>query len=289
MRENSLEVVMCCLPQDLPVARIAIDGIEEYICTKSISIVTKANSFKECRRVLGGGVELLDERDLSGGVSFEELRARRDIEGFPKRVGWYFQQLVKLGFSLRQNDSKYYLIWDCDTVPLRPIDFFSTDGHPMYVLSQENHPPYLETFKRLFGYLPQYIGSFISQHMVIDKTIAREMLHELANRHPHERSWSSAIMNNLAPIASTSLFSEYETYGYYALSKYPEKMAFRELKWLREGAAYTNTTSPSPKQLSKLSEIYDYAAFESWHLSRFQRRSNGLVNLVRRIPRMWSK
>jgi hypothetical protein len=261
------DTVMCCIPRDLAIARLAVDGVAKNVKTKKILILTRASAFAACRNVLGEDVDLIDERDCTGGMSLEQLCKRGDIYGFPKRASWYFQQFVKLGYSLLGSSDGYYLIWDCDTIPLRPIAFFTEDGRPLYTMAEENHAPYFDTYERLFGYRPEYTGSFISQHIMVNSAIAREMIRDISQRHAEAPSWSWAIINNLARVKSGSLFSEYETYGNYVKSKYPDRIASRHLEWLREGAAYAKSVNPTPRQLNELAEKYDYAAFENWHLS----------------------
>jgi hypothetical protein len=267
---KDIEVIMCCLPRDLPIARLAVDGVRRYVSSGKISLATNPTAFAECRRVLGNDVELLDEREISGGMTLEQLQELH-IDGFPSRAGWYLQQMVKLGYALIGSPSEYYLIWDCDTVPLRRLNLFEADSRPLYTMADERHSPYFDTYERLFGYKPDYIGSFISQHMVVNKAIAREMFAELEARYPKERSWSWAIMNNLASVKSLSLFSEYETYGYYAATRYPEKVIFRRLPWIRDGALHT--INPTERQLKKLSRQYYFAAFESWQFKEAQLRT----------------
>lgn len=90
-------------------------------------------------------------------------------------------------------------------------------------------------------------------------------------------------MNNLAPIKSISLFSEYETYGNYVRSKHPDTIGFRQLKWLREGATRLNSIRPTPEQLQELSRDYYFAAFETWQLGRLSKLGRRAYNLIRRI------
>jgi len=252
---------MCCLPRDLPIARLAVDGVRRYVSSGKICIATHPNAFAECRRMLGDEVELIDECKISGGMTINQLRELR-VEGFPARAGWYLQQMAKLGYATVGAPDEHYLIWDCDTVPLRKIDLFDSNKRPFFTMSDERHPPYLDTYKNLFGYKPDYIGSFISQHMVVNKGIAREMLSEIEARNPKDGSWSWAIMKNLAPEKSLSLFSEYETYGYYLATRHSDKFKSRRLSWLRNGAL--ETVSPTAGELKKLSRKYYFAAFESW-------------------------
>lgn len=280
-----LDVVTCCLPRDLPVASVAIEGIRRHLSPGSISVIAPPQAFPELRQRLGTDVQLLDERDLSGGLTIKHLRAMTEIEGFPGRAGWYLQQLVKLGYALHTDSSGHYLIWDSDTVPLRAIEFFTADGHPVYTLADEQHAPYFDTYESLFGYRPPYIGSFISQHMIIDRAIARTMLGEIHSRFPDASSWSEAIMRNLAPVRSYSLFSEYETYGNYLQTRYPGKFSLRRLPWIREGAAVTGTTTPTPQELQRLAHDYYFAAFEYWHLPNANSLSTRVGKLLNRVVR----
>jgi len=118
---------MCCLPRDLPIARLAVDGVRRYVSSGKICIATHPNAFAECRRMLGDEVELIDECKISGGMTINQLRELR-VEGFPARAGWYLQQMAKLGYATVGAPDEHYLIWDCDTVPLRKIDLFDIKG-----------------------------------------------------------------------------------------------------------------------------------------------------------------
>jgi hypothetical protein len=263
---KKLEVVTCSIPRDLPLTCLALNRIKKFFDVSTISVVMPFSAFPEGRRLLGSDVELLDERDLAGGLSLADLQTRTRIHGFPARAGWYMQQLVKLGFAFHGDPDGYYLIWDCDTIPLRSLDFFTADDRPIYTLADEKHAPYFQTYERLLGTPPPWQGSFISQHMIVKRKVAREMLEEIAARHPLHLSWNWAIMDNLAPVESLSLFSEYETYGNFVHSRYPASIAFRRLPWLRDGSIHAGTTKPSEKQLDKLARQYYFAAFEAWQL-----------------------
>ena len=284
---SNIEVVMCCVPRDLRIARLAVGGIRKYVSGGPLTIVTRKDAFAETRKALNGDVNLVDERELLGGMSIEQLKLLYTYEGFPSRAGWYLQQIAKLGYCFVAEQDKHYLIWDCDTVPLRRLELFTADGRPLYTLADERHLPYFDTYEKLFVYKPDYIGSFISQHMVIDKGIAREMLGEIATRHPTEKSWSWAIMNNLAKVKSLSLFSEYETYGYYATTRHESSVAFRRLPWIRDGALYT--ADPTKRQLRRLSKQYYFVAFESWQFeqARTQNREGSIYRRMIRLAKRW--
>jgi hypothetical protein len=49
--------------------------------------------------------------------------------GRPVQVGWYLQQFLKMGAARHVAGlSDYYLLWDSDMVPLKPMQWFVT-GH----------------------------------------------------------------------------------------------------------------------------------------------------------------
>ena len=92
----------------------------------------------------------------------------------------------------------------------------------------------------------------------------------------HE-SWAWKIMRHLEGT-TRNLFSEYETLGHFIKNHYAERAVYRKLAWLRDGAL--KTAVPSQKDLTRLSQHYDFVAFES--------RQMPLRRLVRTV-RSWFK
>jgi len=180
---------------------------------------------------------------------------------FPRAAGWYFQQLLKLQFAFLHPDDDYYLIWDADTVPLRPLQFFDHDGRMLLTKAAEYHLPYFETYQRLLREPPQREFSLIAQHMIVQKSIAREMLARIQQQTDGHQHWAWSIMASLPPQGD-NLFSEYETYGHYVKNHYPDRIRFIERNWLREGTEHTGGWIPRPPDLQQLGQKYDYVAFE---------------------------
>jgi hypothetical protein len=201
---------------------------------------------------------------------------------FPKGAGWYFQQFLKYAFERVSNDEDYFLIWDADTVLLRPISLFTEAGLPLYTRATENHRPYFETFEALFGEPAPREFSFISQHQLIHKATLREMLAEIEARHPASQNWAWAIMDNLRGEGSNR-FSEYETYGHYVKLRYPETIATHALPWLRDGTRIAGYP-PSDRALAALQREYFFAAFEAGQskLRIFLRRTRHYLDSFRR-------
>jgi hypothetical protein len=224
-------------------------------------VITRKEDFQRFRDACGSDLILWDERSLMPDPSLKQLR-ELPLSFFPGGAGWYFQQFLKFGFVEVSNADAHYLIWDADTVLLKPIDLFDSEGRPYYTKAAEYHKPYFETFEQLLGVPANREFSFISQHQIIHKPTLRQMLKEIENRNPDAKNWAWAIMQNLRGDGS-NLFSEYETYGHYAKLNRPEQMIFRDLQWTRNGEKLAGYP-PDINKLPLLSENYTFAAFETF-------------------------
>ena len=88
-------------------------------------------------------LELIDELDVIKGITIEEIKSYLKEKGADStRAGWYFQQFLKMAFSLRHDCDKYYVIWDADTILLRPFEALGHDGRALIQPSDEYHAPY---------------------------------------------------------------------------------------------------------------------------------------------------
>jgi hypothetical protein len=240
--------------------RLALDGLRRFVHLKQLYVITARANFGRFRRALGSEVELLDEDLMTPGITLDRLRLLA-LPGMPKAAGWYLQQFDKLAFSFRPSNDDYYLIWDSDTVPLRSLEFFDAEDKMCFTISDEEHSPYLENFRKLLRQESQREFSFIAQHMIVQKSIVREMLGRIETNFSGTDSWGGKIMRHLEGT-STNLFSEYEMLGHYVKTNYPERASYRRLSWLREAALETKGF-PSSADLTRLTEKYYYATFES--------------------------
>ena len=256
-----MQIVSACIARDLPVYAITCESLRTHVPNAEIHVVTRKSDFPRFRNACGSDLVLWDENALLPQMDLKSLK-EMSFPFFPQGAGWYFQQFLKFAFVNVSNADEHYLIWDADTVLLRPIEFFDSLGRPFYTRATEHHKAYFQTFEALFGTPAQRAFSFISQHQLINKQILCQMLAEIEDRNPSARNWAWAIMNNLRGEGS-NLFSEYETYGHYAKWKRPEAMAFRDLKWTRTGGQIAGYP-PDPSKLHLLSGQYSFAAFEAF-------------------------
>lgn len=254
-----MQIVSACLARDLPVYRRTFCSLVEHLPGAEIHVITRKDDFGSFRNACGAELKLWDEGDLVPGMTLPELR-KLPLPFFPVGAGWYFQQFLKYGFHTVSNDNEHFLIWDADTVLLRPLKFFDDAGRPIYTRAEERHPPYFATFKALFGVEMRQEFSFISQHQIINKRILREMLSLIEERNGG-KAWPWAIMDNLWGSGS-NLFSEYETYGHYLKWRHPSDFALRDLAWTRNGGGSLGLPPWTPV-LRSLRNRYNFAAFEA--------------------------
>jgi hypothetical protein len=277
LRQRPLDIVAACRSADRGILVPALAGLRRFVPFRKLHVVAANRNLARLKRALNDGVEFIDEDSLIPGMTLAELK-KLPLPGFPLGAGWYFQQLLKLAFCFQKVEEDYFLIWDADTVPLRPLEFFDESGRMLFTIAEEEHGPYFETYRKLLREEPRREFSFISQHMIIQKSIVREMLAKIEANFPGNDSWAWKIMRHLEGT-HTNLFSEYEMLGHYVKNNYPSRAAYRKLSWLREGSLRIGG-SPSRADLEKLGQKYDFVAFESSEmpLRRFVRRAREWFN-----------
>lgn len=260
LRQRPLDIVTACRAADLRILAVTAEALRVHVPFKKLHVITARKNFPKFRRQLAADIELIDEDALIPDMTLAQLRLL-PVPGFPRGAGWYFQQFLKLGYAFQNPSDDYYLIWDADTVPLRPMEFFDEEDRMLFATGEEEHKPYFETYRKLLREDPAREFSFITQHAIVQKSVAREMLAKVEANFPGTESWAWKIVRNLEGTGN-NLFSEFETLGHYVKNHYPARAAFRRLAWQREGSLKISGL-PKPADLRKLAEDNYFAAFES--------------------------
>lgn len=260
LRRKPLDIVTACRLKDLHVLALAADNLRRFVPFKQLHVITAHKNFPRFVNRLGASVELIDEDTLIPGMTLQQLRALEE-PGFPQGAGWYFQQLLKFAFAFQKVEDNHYLIWDADTVPLRPMEFFDEQGRMLFTTAEEFHPPYFQTYEKLLGHDPRREFSFISQHIIIRKSILRELLGTIEKKIPGDGDWAWKIMRHLQG-EGTNRFSEYETFGHYIKNIHPQAAVFRQLPWSRDGSRLASS-HPSTSDLERLAVNYTFISFEA--------------------------
>ena len=107
-----------------------------------------------CLHEVENRVTFINGNDIIPFSDVEEAYERRINEisesiGRPEHkssAGWYYQQFLKMAYC-NHCDNEYYLTWDADTIPLRPISMFHSSGAPYLFTKTEYMASYFKTLK----------------------------------------------------------------------------------------------------------------------------------------------
>lgn len=228
---------MACRLRDYPVLRRAVQGCQKFINSGRITVACPSQDVNSIRFGLRDLATVIPERSLTPKMDIRKFRSA-NIPFFPQAFGWYYQQILKMNYA-RTTSSSYYLVWDADTIPLRPLSFFDNDGRVLFTSAKEYHQPYFHTYEQLFGRKPSQASSFVSQHMLVDKIVMEQLMAEIESRF-QVADWTEGLFQVLSKSPfRENLFSEYETYVNYFSSRHPHRFALRSLQWSREENSFT--------------------------------------------------
>jgi hypothetical protein len=195
--------------------------------------------------------------------SFKEIS---DILG-GKRVGWHYQQLLKLYACFAIPDIlENVLIVDADTVFYRKVEFFSKDGLPLYNLSKDEDLESSDFQQGVFkhitrilpvveSYLPNEFKnvSGVCHHMLFQKHVLKDLMQKIENTDFNGSKFYEIFLKNSEGSCGVS---EYNLYFYFLLSCYPKKYQIRILK-------YKNTAKFNP-WYERLRKKYHYCSYHSY-------------------------
>ena len=86
------------------------------------------------------------------------LKKKPYFKEIQNRLGWYYQQILKLTFVLKFTKDKRapIIIWDADTIILKKILFFEKKNSICHGTTSEFHKAYYLTNRALLNNLPKY-------------------------------------------------------------------------------------------------------------------------------------
>jgi hypothetical protein len=147
----------------------------------------------------------------------------------PKRVGWYYQQILKLTvFDYLPTTIEHVLIWDSDLILRKPLSFFA-DGKICFALSHEYTDSYFRHMSRILPDLKRRVPySGICHHMMISRRHLQEFLSRIEERHG-KSAWMALLENVDKADHGKSGMSEYEMYFNYCIFNHENEYCLRPL------------------------------------------------------------
>ena len=235
LKAEPIDVVIPCAPKDVKTLGRCIQGIRQ--------------NGKDVRRIIVISQEkLTDEAEWFSEEAFpfskEEVAlqlfhgdtnaAYNFIHNPQTRIGWVFQQLLKLYAPFVIPDiSSNVLILDADVIFLRTTTFMTQKGDPYFTPSNEiYHAPYFTHAQRLLPDLhrvyPEHSG--IAHHMLFQRPILEDLFTQIRTTHQME-PWKAICRAADPQDIQFSGLSEYEIYFNFTLLR-SSQAVLRPLRWI---------------------------------------------------------
>ena len=201
-------------------------------------------------------------------LPFENVRAvfkiLLGVDDVPRGlVGWYYQQFLKMQYAFCSKN-RYYLTWDGDTVPTKEFSMFKEGTEtPFFDMKYENHEEYFVTMKKLLGYGKVVKKSFISEHMIFDREIMKELIGKIEKADIPGNCFYEKILRVVRPEAlQSNSFSEFETYGTFVCMEHPSSYVMKDWHSIRYGSIYFHPDEMTDEDYEWISKDFDAVSFE---------------------------
>lgn len=159
-----MDYLILVAKKDLEIAKITIKSILTQDNEARIIVVTN-----ECvlDNFIGPRITALDEDKFIKNLTLKTVRdIMTNLANQSERTGWYFQQFIKMAYSLIAE--RDYVVWESDTVMLKKIKFFEAGKNVLYFIDVMEHLPYLATMKRVLPNIQIiYNHSFICEKCLL--------------------------------------------------------------------------------------------------------------------------
>lgn len=262
------DIVVPLLKTDLQTLLKNIPYLKENLPCKKIVVIGKEDLYDDIKN--DPYLNFVNEDKLVEGLTFEKVKnIKKTISNNGGRAGWYFQQFLKMAYANVCQD-EYYLIWDADTIPIKPLSFFDANGIPY--MDYRNYEPkdecYTETQLNL---LPNQLlykkehKSFIAEHMLINVKIMRELIDKLTNENSNGKSTFFENIMYSIPRSKINLsgFSEFECYAAYVLNTHNDSYKLRFWRNLRNAKTYIGRDITKEKA-KWIAECFDVISMEDF-------------------------
>ena len=196
----------------------------KYVIEK---IEQNLNDFEEIHLILSEREEYLDKNiieNLTKNPIFYHKESdilKIDKNKIKYRPNWIYQMMLKFFQNVTKND--HFLAMESDAVINKPLEFFNGEKTIFYLGNDQHHEPYFNFSKKLIDVGREYNYSFISDIIMYDKKILREIMLKSGCNNSYE------FLSLIYEIIDSETYpAENELYGNYCYKYHREKFEMRK-------------------------------------------------------------
>ena len=260
------KVLSVCTERDISTWRTVAPYIIENIDAERHHLLVPDLQAPTFRAITPKSIEVLPESVYLGHRNIEWLKSRLPQQ-YHFRAGWYLQQFIKLEAASDGKPDDLNLIWDSDTLPLKPLSFITPTEEIIYYQSIEHHAAYFELIRKVLSMEKIVQFSFIAQCFPTKAKWVAELFSAIEIK--SGQHWIDEILSGI-DFADGCGFSEYETLGTYLTHTHLQHMRVTHAKWQRLGNSLIGgIENLTPEKARNLAFDYDFISFENWDHGQF--------------------
>lgn len=228
MIDKRLNICQVSMAGNIPTIKENSKNFKKFFKETNFFIICPSNEINEFKEKLNSSnYNIIDENTL---ITFEEFKnisnnffkSNEFYNEIQDRLKWYYQQILKISFLLNfiLEKKEPILMWDADTIILKPFNFFKKDFTIKYGTTFEFHRSYFETNKIILGKLPEYFIASTNQFIGLTPSEGKFLIKKFENlrvKNTNLSSWiTEIIIDSISKSHKTyngSMFSEQELIG----------------------------------------------------------------------------
>jgi hypothetical protein len=176
------------------------------------------------------------------------------------RPSWIYQMMLKLFQNVTENDN--FLVIESDCIIINKLDFFNDDKTIFYLGRDHHHPPYYTFNQKLLGIGREYDHSFISEFMMYDKKIIKELLNKT------NCTTIEDFLELIYQYVDGGCYpSDYDLYGNFYYSNYLDKFETKKLNFEMFGKFHEYWSDEIIKESLETHKDKDAVSFHCWGLN----------------------
>lgn len=225
---NKLNICQVSLLGNIPIIKKNYYNFKKIYKDINLFIIVPKKNKKTFRQKLNfKDIIIIDEENIINFSTFKKISNKylkntiyfKDIQ---KRLGWYYQQILKISFiyNFIEKRKENIIIWDADTIIIKKINFFNRNISNIHGTTSYFHKAYYETNKSILKKLPPYYISSLAQFISITPLEQKFLKKKLSQNRKVGKNFSETLTHIVMQTISRvhkkyngSLFSEYELIG----------------------------------------------------------------------------